>query len=98
MPDSRYSPAGGADYSHRPHAGNVGDVGKHCVLVAVLRAVAAEARHVAYVDTHAGDGRYPLHPTGEWIEGVGRLWRDPPRGGALAYYLTLCHGLGGGGG
>jgi 23S rRNA (adenine2030-N6)-methyltransferase len=96
MPASRYAPAGGADYSHRLHAGNVGDVWKHCVLVAVLRAAAAEARHVAYVDTHAGDGRYPLHPTGEWTEGVGRLWREAPRGGALADYLGLCRRLGAG--
>ena len=96
MPASRYAPAGGADYSHRLHAGNVGDVWKHCVLVAVLRSAAAEARHVAYVDTHAGDGRYPIHPTGEWTEGIGRLWRDAPRGGALADYLTLCRQLGAG--
>jgi 23S rRNA (adenine2030-N6)-methyltransferase len=94
MRASRYAAAGGADYSHRLHAGNVGDVWKHCVLVAVLRAVAAEAPHVAYVDTHAGDGRYPLHPTGEWVEGIGRLWRDELRGGALADYLALCRRLG----
>jgi 23S rRNA (adenine2030-N6)-methyltransferase len=94
MPDSRYAPAGGADYSHRLHAGNVGDVWKHCVLVAVLRAVAAGAGRLTYVDTHAGDGRYPLHPTGEWTEGIGRLWSGtPPRAAALADYLTLCRGL-----
>jgi 23S rRNA (adenine2030-N6)-methyltransferase len=92
---SRYAAAGGADYSHRLHAGNVGDVWKHCVLVAVLRAVAAESPSVTYVETHAGDGRYPIHPTGEWTEGIGRLWRDaPPRGGALADYVALCRRLG----
>jgi 23S rRNA (adenine2030-N6)-methyltransferase len=97
MPASRYAPAAGADYSHRLHAGNVGDVWKHCALVAVLRAVAAEARHVAYVETHAGEGRYPLHPTGEWTEGIGRLWSDaPPRGSLLADYVALCHRLGAG--
>src|SRR6185369_5488231 len=96
---SRYAAAGGADYSHRLHAGNVGDVWKHCVLVAVLRAVAAESPSVAYVETHAGDGRYPIHPTGEWTEGIGRLWSGPPpRAGALAEYLTLCRQLGEGDG
>ncbi len=95
MPASRYTPTGGADYSHRLHAGNVGDVWKHCALVAVLRAVAAEARRIAYVETHAGEGRYPLHPTGEWTEGIGRLWGDPPpRGSALTDYVTLCRRLG----
>ena len=98
MPASRYAAAGGADYSHRLHAGNVGDVWKHCVLIAVLRAVAAEARHVAYVETHAGDGRYRLHPTGEWTEGVGRLWAEPARGGVVADYLELCRRLGAGDG
>ena len=97
MPASRYALAGGTDYSHRLHAGNVGDVWKHCVLVAVLRAVAAEGGRITYVDTHAGEGRYPLHPTGEWTEGIGRLWRDAPaRGGMLADYLALCRRLGGG--
>jgi len=95
MPASRYAPAAGADYSHRLHAGNVGDVWKHCALVAVLRAVAAEARHVAYVETHAGEGRYPLHPTGEWTEGIGRLWTDvAPHGSVLSDYLALCRRLG----
>ena len=96
---SRYAVDGGADYSHRLHAGNVGDVWKHCVLVAVLRAVAAESPSVAYVETHAGDGRYPIHPTGEWTEGIGRLWSGTaPRGGALAEYLDLCRRLGEGDG
>ena len=85
----------GADYSHRLHAGNVGDVWKHCALVAVLRAVAAERRHVVYVETHAGEGRYPLHPTGEWTEGIGRLAgaEAPARDGAVARYLSLCRQL-----
>jgi len=95
MPASRYAPDAGADYSHRLHAGNVGDVWKHCVLVAVLRAVAAEARRVAYVETHAGEGRYALHQTGEWTEGIGRLWAEsPPRGSVLADYVALCRRLG----
>jgi 23S rRNA (adenine2030-N6)-methyltransferase len=98
MPLSRYATAGGADYSHRLHAGNVGDVWKHCVLIAVLRAVAAEAPRVAYVETHAGDGRYRLHPTGEWTEGIGRLWPEPARAGLVADYLALCRRLGAGDG
>jgi 23S rRNA (adenine2030-N6)-methyltransferase len=91
---SRYRPDAPPDYSHRFHAGNVGDVWKHCALVELLRRVASSARRVAYVDTHAGDGRYPLGPTGEWREGIGRLWTaagaaDP----AVDRYLALCRRL-----
>jgi 23S rRNA (adenine2030-N6)-methyltransferase len=62
-----------SDYSHRFHAGNVGDVWKHCVLVAALRAAVRGERPLVYVETHAGAGRYALGPTGEWTEGVGRF-------------------------
>jgi 23S rRNA (adenine2030-N6)-methyltransferase len=82
------------DYAHRLHAGNVGDVWKHCALVEVLGRVAGGAR-VRYVDTHAGEGSYPLGATGEWTEGVGRLW--PPRGGrdAAGRWLALLATLAG---
>ena len=56
MPRSRYQPEAMPDYGHRFHAGNVGDVWKHCALVVVLRHVAAAAARVAYVETHAGEG------------------------------------------
>jgi 23S rRNA (adenine2030-N6)-methyltransferase len=93
---SRYRPDAEPDYSHRHHAGNVGDVWKHCALVAILRAAAAGGR-VAYVESHAGEGRYPLGPTGEWTEGIGRLWRASDLGdGAVARYLELARRLGAG--
>jgi 23S rRNA (adenine2030-N6)-methyltransferase len=57
-------------YEHRFHAGNVGDVLKHAVLMAVLDDIEGPR---TYVETHAGAGRYRLGPTGEWTEGLGRL-------------------------
>jgi 23S rRNA (adenine2030-N6)-methyltransferase len=94
---SRYRPDAPPDYSHRFHAGNVGDVWKHCALVEVLRSIAAAAARVAYLDTHAGEGRYPLGPTGEWTEGIGRLWdADPGDDDPLGRYVALCRRLGGG--
>jgi 23S rRNA (adenine2030-N6)-methyltransferase len=101
-PRSRYRPGAAPDYGHRFHAGNVGDVWKHCALVTVLRRAAGAASRVAYVDTHAGEGGYPLAPTGEWSEGIGRLWGlavdtsadDDPVG----RYLSLCRRLGAGAG
>jgi 23S rRNA (adenine2030-N6)-methyltransferase len=83
------------DYSHRRHAGNVGDVWKHCVLVAML---ARASGRVAYLDTHAGEGTYPLLPTGEWAEGIGRLWTAQSDDGAVAAYLGHCRRLARGGG
>jgi 23S rRNA (adenine2030-N6)-methyltransferase len=96
---SRYRPESEPDYSHRFHAGNIGDVWKHCVLVEVLRRAAASARHVTFIDTHAGEASYRLGPTGEWSEGVGRLWTDDSLvtgDDAVARYLALCRRLGSG--
>jgi 23S rRNA (adenine2030-N6)-methyltransferase len=61
-----------SDYSHSFHAGNVGDVWKHCVLLSCLEALRGRGP-ITYVETHAGAGRYALGPTGEWTDGVGKL-------------------------
>lgn len=94
-PPSRYR-AEGPDYSHRFHAGNVGDVWKHCVLVEVLRRARAAGSDVTYVESHAGAGRYVLGPTGEWTEGIGRVWSDGRADDAVGRYVTLCRALGAG--
>jgi 23S rRNA (adenine2030-N6)-methyltransferase len=94
-PRSRYQPAAPPDYSHRFHAGNVGDVWKHCALSAVLRRAAAAAARVTYVETHAGEGGYPLTATGEWSEGIGRLWGlVADADDAVSRYVALCRRLG----
>jgi len=67
-------------YSHQFHAGNVGDVWKHTVLAAVVAALVRSGKRLHVVETHAGAGRYALGPTGEWTEGVGKLWSAPPAG------------------
>src|SRR5579862_4029161 len=92
-PVTRYRDAAAPDYSHRYHAGNVGDVWKHCALVEILRRTAAASRSVAYVESHAGEGRYALGPTGEWTEGIGRLWAAPAGDDAVGRYVALCRGL-----
>ncbi|MFN8543650.1 MAG: 23S rRNA (adenine(2030)-N(6))-methyltransferase RlmJ [Candidatus Binatia bacterium] len=96
-PPSRYHPDAAPDYGHRFHAGNVGDVWKHCALVEVLRLVSATPAPVRYLDTHAGEGHYRLAPTGEWSEGIGRLWAaGAVRDDAVARYVALCRSLGAG--
>jgi 23S rRNA (adenine2030-N6)-methyltransferase len=93
---SRYRPDAAPDYGHRFHAGNVGDVWKHCALIEVLRRVASSATRVAYLDAHAGEGRYALGATGEWTEGIGRLWRHLPNQSdtPVARYVELCQRIG----
>jgi 23S rRNA (adenine2030-N6)-methyltransferase len=96
---SRYRSDGSSDYSHRFHAGNVGDVWKHCILVEVLRRAAVAGGSLAYVESHAGEGGYALAPTGEWTEGIDRVWTDDAGGGdddVVARYVRLCRELGGG--
>jgi 23S rRNA (adenine2030-N6)-methyltransferase len=65
-------------YSHQFHAGNVGDVWKHTVLTALVAALVRSGKRLHVVETHAGAGRYVLGPTGEWTEGIGKLWAAPP--------------------
>ena len=65
------------DYAHARHAGNAGDVFKHVALVAVLDELLRDPAPLEYVETHAGDGLYPLGSNGEWGDGVQRLWTDP---------------------
>jgi 23S rRNA (adenine2030-N6)-methyltransferase len=86
---SRYRPDAASDYAHRLHAGNVGDVWKHCALLELLRRAPGP---VTYLESHAGDGAYELGPTGEWAEGIGRLRDEGGRDDAIGRYVRLCAG------
>lgn len=83
------------DYQHRFHAGNIGDVWKHCALVATLEALRSPDRPLHVIETHAGEGRYSLGPTGEHTEGVSRLRATPPSDSpaAVSRYLELLDAL-----
>ena len=61
------------DYAHARHAGNAGDVFKHVALIAVLEELLRSSEPLEYVETHAGDGIYPLGSVGEWGDGVGKI-------------------------
>jgi 23S rRNA (adenine2030-N6)-methyltransferase len=83
-------------YRHAFHAGNHADVLKHAVLLEVLRYYCLKDKPWTYIDTHAGAGCYALgaehaRQTGEFREGVGRLWgrRDVPE--LLRPYLAMVH-------
>jgi 23S rRNA (adenine2030-N6)-methyltransferase len=70
-------------YQHRYHAGNFADVFKHVLLIGLIEALNQKDSPWAYLDTHAGAGRYARHDeaqarTGEAETGAARLLAAPP--------------------
>lgn len=81
-------------YRHSFHAGNHADVLKHIVLMLILENLKLKDKGFYYLDTHSGVGRYRLssdesEKTGEYKEGIGRLWdqRDLPQ--EVSRYVDL---------
>lgn len=73
------------NYDHQYHAGNAADCIKHLALFLTLEALTRKTSPLAYIDTHAGAGLYPLGSTGEHLQGILRLWgerRSLPYSGA----------------
>lgn len=67
------------NYRHAYHAGNFADVFKHALLVRLLALLQRKDKGFAYIESHAGGGRYDLHApaprdAGEYRAGIGRLW------------------------
>ncbi|MCV0368859.1 MULTISPECIES: 23S rRNA (adenine(2030)-N(6))-methyltransferase RlmJ [Filomicrobium] len=93
------------NYRHVYHAGNFADVIKHVTLSLVIEYLKRKASPFRVIDTHAGIGQYDLNSeaagkTGEWREGIGRLWgQDLPDGikELLAPYFTSIRSVNGDG-
>jgi 23S rRNA (adenine2030-N6)-methyltransferase len=67
------------NYRHAFHAGNHADVLKHLVISRIIALLSRKEAPFACLDSHAGVGLYDLQGdqatrTGEWLEGIGRLW------------------------
>jgi len=85
------------NYRHAFHAGNFADVVKHLILTRILAYLALKPAAYRVLDTHSGVGLYDLRgekasKTGEWEEGIKRLFDRPLEGeaGALAApYLDI---------
>ena len=60
-------------YNHSRKAGNLGDVWKHTVLVAVADVIRGNGRPFRYVECHAGAPSHELTDNGEWRGGVGTI-------------------------
>jgi 23S rRNA (adenine2030-N6)-methyltransferase len=79
------------DYAHARHAGNAGDVLKHVALVAALDELAKNPAPLTYLETHAGDGLYPLGSLGEWGDGAQRVFAASE--GLVGRYAQLMRGF-----
>ena len=85
-------------YRHAFHAGNHADVLKHFIQVQLHQYMNQKDVAYTYIDTHSGAGVYALDSaqavkSGEYLDGIARLWdRDdlPP---ALADYVNLVRGM-----
>ena len=87
-------------YRHSYHAGNFADVFKHVVLCALLAALSRKDKPWCYVETHAGAGAYDLQGegatrTGEWRDGIGRLWELDRAPTLLQTFLDVVRGVNG---
>ncbi|QDY43348.1 23S rRNA (adenine(2030)-N(6))-methyltransferase RlmJ [Candidatus Pantoea soli] len=89
-------------YRHSFHAGNHADVLKHTVESLILTALMEKDKPFLYLDTHAGAGRYQLsgehaERTGEYLEGIARIWQQPGAPELLKPYLAAVRNLNPGG-
>ncbi|WP_028764259.1 23S rRNA (adenine(2030)-N(6))-methyltransferase RlmJ [Shewanella colwelliana] len=80
-------------YRHGYHAGNYADVLKHTMLLQTLRLMHKKNKPMVYIDTHAGAGGYALsdefaQKTGEYLEGVTKLWDKTDLPEALSQYIA----------
>lgn len=85
-------------YRHSFHAGNHADVLKHTVQSLIITALKEKEKPFFYLDTHAGAGRYQLsgehaERTGEYLEGIGRIWQQPDAPALLQPYFDAIHAL-----
>lgn len=86
------------NYRHAFHAGNHADVFKHIVLTRLIALLSRKEQPFASIDTHAGLGLYDLRGdqatrTGEWLQGVARLWEAPDAPQLTADYLRVLHDM-----
>ena len=86
------------NYRHAFHAGNHADVLKHLVLTRLIALLSRKDAPFAYLDSHAGIGLYDLKGdqasrTGEWLEGVARLWQAEDRPEAVDTYLDVLRAM-----
>ena len=86
------------NYRHAFHAGNHADVFKHVTLARLIALITRKDTPFAYLDSHAGVGLYDLRGdqasrTGEWLEGIGRVWQAQSVPALLDDYLGVLRAM-----
>ena len=86
------------NYRHAFHAGNHADVLKHLLLTRLIALLSKKEAPFAYLDSHAGIGLYDLqgdqaNRTGEYLEGIGRLWQAEQLPDAVEAYLDVVRAM-----
>jgi 23S rRNA (adenine2030-N6)-methyltransferase len=85
-------------YRHAYHAGNHADVLKHFVQVQLHQYMNQKDVAYTYIDTHSGAGVYALDSaqalkSGEYLDGIARLWERDDLPAALADYVNLVRAM-----
>lgn len=85
-------------YRHCFHAGNHADVLKHVVQSLIIESLKIKEKPFLYLDTHSGAGRYHLsgehaERTGEYLEGIARIWQRNDIPEELAAYMDVVKAL-----
>ena len=86
------------NYRHAFHAGNHADVLKHLLLTRLLALLSKKEAPFAYLDSHAGLGLCDLQGdqasrTGEYLEGIARLWQAEQLPDAVEAYLEVVRAM-----
>ena len=86
------------NYRHAFHAGNHADVLKHYILSRLIALLSRKEAPFAYLDSHAGVGLYDLQGdqasrTGEWLQGIARLWQAEDVPDQLVDYLEVIRAM-----
>jgi 23S rRNA (adenine2030-N6)-methyltransferase len=86
------------NYRHAFHAGNHADVLKHYILSRLIALLSRKEAPFAYLDSHAGVGLYDLQGdqasrTGEWLQGIARLWQAEEVPDQLVDYLEVIRAM-----
>jgi 23S rRNA (adenine2030-N6)-methyltransferase len=86
------------NYRHAFHAGNHADVLKHLILSRLITLLSRKEAPFAYLDSHAGVGLYDLagdqaSRTGEWQDGIARLWQAEDVPDQLLDYLEVVRAM-----
>lgn len=86
------------NYRHAFHAGNFADVFKHSILIGLIESLKAKQTPFAFMDTHAGRGRYQLDSseatrTGESTDGIQRLLAVSKAPALVHVYVNLVRSL-----